>query len=63
MPRHDKAKINQANGTRGKKNRSCTIVLLYWLHSFPLSYLMFSTLDKGPMSNFLRINLDSCESN
>jgi hypothetical protein len=50
MPRHDKVKINQANGqTRQKKIK---VVFLYWLHSFPLAYLMFSTLDEGPKVQF-----------
>jgi len=36
MPRHDKVKINGANGQTGGKNRSSTFV-----HSFSLACLIF----------------------
>jgi hypothetical protein len=42
MPRHDKVKINRANGQTGGKKFAA--VLMYWLHSFLLACLIFSQL-------------------
>jgi hypothetical protein len=41
MPRYDKVKINRPMGTLEEK---IAAVLLYWLHSFPLTCLILSTL-------------------
>jgi hypothetical protein len=43
MLRHDKVKINKANG---QIRRKIATILLYWLHSFPLACFIFSTNDE-----------------
>jgi hypothetical protein len=52
MPRHDKVKINRANGQTGGKNRSCTFVLTAFI-SFGLFNIF--PAEKGSSSTITKV--------
>jgi hypothetical protein len=52
MPRHDKVKINRANGQTGGKNRSCTFVLTAFI-SFGLFNIF--PAEKGSSSTITNV--------
>jgi hypothetical protein len=47
MPRHNKVKINWANGQTGGKNRIRTFILIAFISFWPVEYFPESRVDRG----------------